>query len=207
MTVNQPPQFAGRLLKRLVPARDHDALLGDLCEEYQRRRSMSWHWLQILAAIVVGSWKDTRAHWVLALRAIAVGVALFPVAGLLHLRDRLAYLQVELIYGLSNQPHRWLGILGPHTFIFSELMSVVGFAVTGWLIVRLHRTHGIALAMPFTAVIAALTLTDFLRQALLMPAWRSRGVFLLLLRGATSVAFLVSILLGGYLATRSAERE
>ena len=41
MTSVQPPQFAARLLKRLVPAQNHEALLGDLCEEYQRRRSLT----------------------------------------------------------------------------------------------------------------------------------------------------------------------
>jgi hypothetical protein len=206
MTISQPPAFPARLLKRLVPAQDHDALLGDLSEEYQRRRSLSWHWLQILAAIVVGSWKDTRAHWVLTLRAIAVGAALFWMAGLLHLRDRLAYFQVELIYGSSNRPHHWLSVFGPHTLVFSGLIFVVLFSASGWVIVRLHRAHGIALMMPFTAVIAALTLTEFLRRALQMPAWTRNGVFMLALSGATSLAFLIGILLGGYLATRPAER-
>jgi hypothetical protein len=56
--MTQPPAFAARLLKRLVPAQDHDVLLGDLCEEYQRGRSLAWYWAQILAATVVGSWKD-----------------------------------------------------------------------------------------------------------------------------------------------------
>jgi hypothetical protein len=206
MTIRQPPGFAGRLLKRLVPAQDHDALLGDLCEEYQRGRSIAWYWMQILAGIVVGSWRDARAHWVLALRASAVGLALFPAAGLLHLRDRLAYVQVVLIYGLSNRPHHWLSVLGPHTFVFSDLISAAGFVASGWVIVRLHRSHGIALVMPFTAVIAALALTDFLRPVLLMPAWTLRGVFILLLSAAASVAFLISILLGGSLATRSTEQ-
>ncbi len=59
MTIKQPPRFAGRLLKRLVPAQNHDALLGDLCEEYQRRRSVAWYCLQILSAVVVGAWKDS----------------------------------------------------------------------------------------------------------------------------------------------------
>jgi hypothetical protein len=206
MTTVQPPLFAARLLNRLVPAQDHDALLGDLYEEYQRRRSLAWYWLQIFAAIIVGSWKDTRANRILALRAIAVGLALFPLAGLLHLRDRLAYVQVVLIYGLSNRPHHWLSVLGPHTFVFSDLISVAGFVASGWVIVRLHRAHGIALVMPFTAVIAALTLTEFLTQAALMPVWFPRVVFILLLFGARTVAFPISILLGGYLAARPTER-
>src|SRR5215470_9933422 len=87
MTLRQPPSIAGQLLKRLVPAHDHDALLGDLYEEYQRDRSAFWYWAQIVAAIVVDSFKDMRVHWVLALRSIAIGVASF-----------LAYFQVVGIW-------------------------------------------------------------------------------------------------------------
>lgn len=211
MTIRRPPAPAARLLTKLLPRHDHDALLGDLCEEYQRGRSLGWYWMQIVAGIAVGSWKDARAHWVLALRAIAVGNAVLAMIGVLRLRDRLAYFQVELIYGLSNQPHRWLGILGPHTLIFSDLTSVVGCAVSGWVIVRLHRAHGIALVMPFTAVIAVLTLTDSLRQALAIPAAllipaSPRGVFLLLALGTKCVLVPTGILLGGYLTTGSTER-
>ena len=189
MTIRRPPAHAARLLKTLLPRHDHDALLGDLCEEYQRGRSIAWYCMQILAGVVVGSWKETRAHWVLALRAIAVGVAVLATAGRLRLWDRLAYFQVELIYGLSNRPHYWLGIVGPHTFFIWALVSALEFAVSGWAIVRLHRSHGTALVMPFTAVIAALTLTEFVRQALQMPAWTRNGVFMLLLSGATSIVF------------------
>jgi hypothetical protein len=206
MMIGRRKQVAARLLERLFPGQDHEALLGDLNEESQRGRSRLWYFAQIVAAIVVGSWKDSRAHWVLALRAIAVGVAVLAMAGLLRLWDRLAYFQVELIYGLSNRPHHWLGIVGPHTLVFSGLMSVVLFAASGWVIARQDRAHGIALVVPFTAVMAALALTDFLRQTPLMPGWTRNGVFMLLLGGATSVASLIGILLGGYLATRPTER-
>lgn len=203
MATIQPPAFAGLLLRRLVPTQDHDALLGDLCEEYRRGRPAGWYYFQILAAIAVASWKDTRAHWVLALRAIAVGMAATSVAS--RAQPFLAHFQVALIYGLSNRPHRWLGILGPRTFIFSELMSVVGFVASGWVIVRLHRIHGIALVMPFAAVMTVLMLMDSLRQAVLIPAWTPVGVVIVILTGAKCVSFPISILLGGYLATRSTE--
>src|SRR6476646_1916691 len=74
MTTQHPPRFAGRLLKRLVPAQNHDILLGDLHEEYQRGRSVAWYWLQILAAIVVRSWKDVRANPLVAARAVVTGL-------------------------------------------------------------------------------------------------------------------------------------
>src|SRR5262245_45730062 len=74
MTVRQPPQLAGRLLKRLAPAQDHDVLLGDLCEELQRGRSLVWYWAQILAAIVMGSSKGLRSHPIVAARAVVTGL-------------------------------------------------------------------------------------------------------------------------------------
>ena len=91
MTIRQPPRFAGRLLKRLVPAQNHDALLGDLSEEYQRRRSVTWYFLQILSAVVVGSWKDIRSHQLLAGRAAAVGlfVQFLVIFATLEMRDVL----------------------------------------------------------------------------------------------------------------------
>ena len=74
MTLRQPPRSAGRLLKRLVPTQDHDILLGDLCEEYQRGRSIVWYWLQILAAIAIRSLKDVRANPLVAARAVITGL-------------------------------------------------------------------------------------------------------------------------------------
>ena len=62
------------LLKRLLPAHDHEALLGDLHEERRRGRSLLWYGSQILAALVVGSWRDVRKHPILAMRGIATGL-------------------------------------------------------------------------------------------------------------------------------------
>jgi hypothetical protein len=48
----QPPVFATWLLKQLCSGQYSDALAGDLVEEYQRGRSESWYWRQVLVAIV-----------------------------------------------------------------------------------------------------------------------------------------------------------
>jgi hypothetical protein len=58
MTLRQPPSIAGQLLKRLLPAQDHDALLGDLCEDFQRDRSVFYFQ-------VVGIWILNSVHWIL----------------------------------------------------------------------------------------------------------------------------------------------
>src|SRR5262249_13815668 len=61
-------------LKRLLPSHDIDALLGDIAEE-RPRRSRFWYWSQLLAIVVVASWRDIRNHPLVALRAIVTGFA------------------------------------------------------------------------------------------------------------------------------------
>ena len=51
MTEMRPPVLATWLLKHA--ARGNDALVGDLFEEYRRRRSGVWYWRQVLTVVVV----------------------------------------------------------------------------------------------------------------------------------------------------------
>ena len=48
----RPPRLALALLSRFVP--EQEALIGDLLEEYELRRSRLWFWRQTLVALVVG---------------------------------------------------------------------------------------------------------------------------------------------------------
>jgi hypothetical protein len=47
-----------------------EALIGDLIEQYRRRRSSAWNWRQGLAAISVTAYQDIRDHKLLAVRVI-----------------------------------------------------------------------------------------------------------------------------------------
>jgi hypothetical protein len=188
MTI-QPPPSGARLLRRLVPNENHDALLGDLCEEYQRDRSLRWYRAQILAAIVVGSLKNVRRHWLLALRAIAIGAATF-----------VAYFQVFGIMVL-NKVH-WIRLPGlAGFFVMTSLFFHAGFAASGWAIVRSHRQYGIALAVPFATLMAALTLTDAVTHLWTSHSWTT---FEMLFDLLVKPLFPASILAGGYAATRRA---
>ncbi len=53
MTRRHAPRFALALLERLVPY--SEAVAGDLVEEFERRQSTVWFWLQVLAAIATAS--------------------------------------------------------------------------------------------------------------------------------------------------------
>ena len=63
-----------RFFARLLPSHDIDALIGDILEE-SHRRSRIWRWYQLVALVVVISGRVVRAHPILTLRAIAIGVA------------------------------------------------------------------------------------------------------------------------------------
>ena len=184
MTSNQAPLFAARLLKRLVPAQDHDVLLGDLSEEYQHGRSTGWYWLQIMAGILVGSWKEMRGHKLLVLRAIVIGFA-------------AQALVVDIIFRL----HGVLAGRGPNATF--EAGRVIGYVLVGWLIVRLHRNHGIAMVLAYRSLVLLLPFEVMLHLLhVLRPP--GPGYF-----HAVSLAFLNGfvldpslMLLGGYFAAR-----
>lgn len=78
MTIRNPPRMATSILKRFAGAPD-EPLVGDLFEEYQRRRSALWYWFQVIAAIGVGAWHDLRRHKLVAVGAILTGAAIVDV--------------------------------------------------------------------------------------------------------------------------------
>ncbi len=66
MTSIAPPRIAAYLLKRFLL---HDeALVGDLFEEFGRRRSRRWLWRQVVAAVVITPLQlsvtiEGTSHW------------------------------------------------------------------------------------------------------------------------------------------------
>jgi hypothetical protein len=144
------------MLKRLLPSQDVDALLGDI-EEESRRRSRLWFWGQIVAAVVVGSYRTVRKHPLLALRAVGVGlvtlvVVFAPAPRLLHV--------VRVMSDGAGYPvgPYWL-TLPPNAFrYFPELVNVLGFATSGWMITRFHRAHGMEMLLPWALLVCALPL-------------------------------------------------
>jgi len=179
MTMRHTTPFAARLLQRLIPSQDHGALIGDLQEERQRGRSRVWYIAQILAAIIVGSWKDIRTHRLLALRAIGIGIAAlvlyFFAAGAL-----LNFVQRRLYEGIRVH---------------------VGFLFSGWVIGRLHRAHGITFAVAFAAVLAMLLLALFVAAGV-------RVTYATPHPGDTYISplwLLLCVVIGGWFATHRAE--
>lgn len=84
-----PPTTAAWMLKHLAPGERNEALEGDLLEEFQRRRSASWYWRQVLLAILafpnvsriawLTFWAATfAAVWIYGLHTISSLTAHFP---------------------------------------------------------------------------------------------------------------------------------
>jgi hypothetical protein len=142
------------LLERLLPSQDIDALLGDIDEE-ARRRSPFWYWGQIVAAIVVGSYRAVRQHPFLALRAVGVGlltlvVVFAPASPLLRV------VRVLSESGYYVGPY-WL-TLPPNAFRYlPALVNMLGFAASGWMIARVDREHGIATVMAWALIVCAIS--------------------------------------------------
>jgi len=194
-----------RILRRLLPSQDIDALLGDITEEAPHRSHL-WLWGQIAAVIVVGSFRDIRRHPLLALRAVAVGIAVLAVGALMFepiIRTSLRLSDLVENAWFRSVDRTLLERLNNTAFLVSvTALFYGGLAASGWVVGRLHRRHGITMVLPFATLIAlslvALVIVVRLSattasQAQVIRSWVD---FVKLL------AIPVSILLGGYLWTR-----
>lgn len=206
MTLRQPPRFAGRLLKRLVPAQDHDALLGDLCEEYRRGRTTAWYCTQVLAAIVVGSWKHLRANPLVTARAVITGLiaqvfllAAFPV--LVNVLTGAGFTWGGRWIGL---PWYWHSPYASSLVIVMQVIYIAGDITIGWLIVRLHRGHGIAIVLVYCCALGVLR-TYGLLQLAKATGWQPHFSTLLYRFAIGQIREWLLVIAGGYLATRPAK--
>ncbi len=98
-----PPALATWMLKHLVPGEGNEALEGDLLEEFQRRRSASWYWRQVLAAIL-GFSNLSRVAWLTFWTAIFAGLW---VGGLYKITSLTAHLSIQTTFGnwLNRAPY------------------------------------------------------------------------------------------------------
>jgi hypothetical protein len=198
------------LLRRLLPSRDIDALLGDITEE-ARRRSRVWYWTQILAVVLVASGRDVRRHPWIALRAVAAGIASLIVYfyALNALANSLTYLNSGFYVG-SHFIHwspRWgSDRIAIELFLVTVLsLLLVGPVASGWIVGRLHRAHGIAMVLCFSAFMALLSGTLTIRAFLLTSAWTPFDVARMSVDVAVLLVAPSLIAVGGFWSTRPAE--
>jgi hypothetical protein len=63
LKLSRPPGLATWLFNHLARREHHEALAGDLMEEYGRRQSDIWYWRQVLVAIATDLATELRFRW------------------------------------------------------------------------------------------------------------------------------------------------
>lgn len=179
--------LAIRLLHRFLSGSSCESLAGDLIEEHRHGRSSAWVWRQVLGAIAIGTWQDTRAHKVSAFRGGVVGVALLWVF--------LALSSVLLIR--VGFPH---AVAWEATHRFGQL--VLGFGSTfaaAWIVGRVDPTHRPAALCGFFLSLWLVTAIELAALYWLAPAVYFVSVVPLLPMAVTAGALgaPTAILLGG----------
>jgi len=146
MRSSYPPIVATWLLERLRSDKENESLIGDLMEDYGRGRSNAWYWRQVLAAIVVSSCGEVRAHLLIAIKAMVTGWA--------------AQFMLQFVaWGLLNRFHLWLplhhmlllffgyGIAASVTWLILWTPIWIG---SGWFVGGLYRSRLASMVLLFS---------------------------------------------------------
>ena len=140
MISHHPPRLATWILKRLGSTIIEEALIGDLFEAYQTRRSPFWYWRQVGVAIGVGACRDVWHHLPVALGAIVTGLFVAAVPFWWLVNTSAAW--------LSNVPLPvWIQTLAAWLVVFGSAL------LSGWLVSLLFRAHRAAAVLSLAAAI------------------------------------------------------
>jgi hypothetical protein len=140
MTIHRPPRLATWILKRFGSTIIEDALVGDLFEAYQTRRSPFWYWRQVGAAIGVGACRDGWHHLPVVLAAIVIGLFVAGMPVWLLIATSAASLSTVPLPVWIQTLAAWLVVFG------SALLS-------GWLVSLLFRAHRAAAVLSLAGAI------------------------------------------------------
>ena len=142
----QAPRVATWLAERFLTSPRRESLIGDLVEQYREGRSATWYWGQVFRAIVVSITEELAAHKLLALRAVAVGMVttyLLQIGPVVWVGVRAEDWVIRTVVNCeATGGGFWCQTL-VNQFSF-ELVLYVACALTGWIVARLHRPHGVA---------------------------------------------------------------
>jgi hypothetical protein len=126
MNSSKPPALAAWLLEHAHFNTTDGVVAGDLLEEFNRRRSATWYWRQVLLAIAVGWTSEASRHWVLAIRATVITWA-------------VNYGAILMAPTLLSR-YRLLG-LALHPALASFAFSFLGGVASGALVAVMHREN------------------------------------------------------------------
>lgn len=169
--MRQPPRMATTLLRRLGPA--DESLVGDLHEEFAAGRSGIWFWRQTIAALACGAIRDVRRFPARAAGAIVTGWAVAAVVFLMGdmIADGLAWM-------LANWDRQATAYRGREWWPFwlcTTFVTYSGFALSAWVVARIHRRHAAMLLVYVAWNFAALFVTGLateivIRRHLIVPS-------------------------------------
>jgi hypothetical protein len=151
MSIRSAPTLSIWLLRRCGVS---ESLIGDLIERYQLRRSRSWYWRQVLLSIVATSLQEIRAHKLLALRGVAVGIAVAWFLIQVTAPARIWIWKWVWNWTVENDLDAVRLILfSPSRLILQFGVPGLALLIAGWVIARTHGPRGIALVVAFAATL------------------------------------------------------
>jgi hypothetical protein len=156
MTHRQPPRVAKWLLDHLVSGRHRESLIGDLDEQLARGRSPLWFWKQAFTTIALTGSQEIRAHKFLALRGLALSVAVFY-----FVRIPTSALGQELNRLLLARTPQWVTQYRVHELVRMAL-TFGSYVVIGWIIANVDPQRRVTSVLVF---LAYLSLCAFPRYA------------------------------------------
>jgi hypothetical protein len=186
MRSSEPPALATWWLEHLRFGARNDFLLGDLVEEYGQGRSRAWYWRQVLVALLVNFGRELCARPLLAARTVATVWSVWYLYG----------------FVFSSSLHRLLIPLPPAIGFMWLIGSCTGWAISGWIVARLHREHKTTMALVF-AVSVLLWKLPWLYTLLVDTLSNARYRPYLLNEFLDLILTFVSISLGGLWCARS----
>jgi hypothetical protein len=195
-----PPRLADWLLRGLVSGPKTSSLIGDLHEQYQRRRSRAWYWRQVLGTVAGEAWRHkTPMGLIFALGFSLPRIYTFLVWPRVSLPlDRLWYphmidsswgWMVTDPWAYRLQPYLWTGRI-----VWCAFVAVVAWAIGRWrptqrgLLLALLLITQVGLNVPYLQV-AVITWAHAPENAM----W---GFGVLWFTAFTFVAIPLSVLLG-----------
>jgi hypothetical protein len=195
MMATHPPRLATWVLEHFVSGPRRESLVGDLLEQYPRRRSAVWYWRQVLAAIVGSVARDLSAHKRLAVRAVAVGWLAYAVLSVpVHWLAEMVSLQIRDWIVTSGHYAFWpVFLAGP---LSATVCWCLAGVTIGWMVARLHRRHAVAVVCLFSASVLVFE-CGFTALMLSLKSHPPMSPAVLLLLALMAMGTPMSVLIGG----------
>jgi hypothetical protein len=135
-----PSRAATWLLARLLPARDRDAIIGDLVEEYALRAQSSssaiatrWYWGQVCRSLPAFLWSSLkRGQWI---GTVGVAMVMYVVANGL---EAIGDVAISRLLHLTPESHSHI--------VVSLVVGLTTMALGGYVAARTRRNADMVLA-------------------------------------------------------------